>query len=156
MLLYIYIGTTAYVWYSSIKSLVKMDKRLKKEGYVFVQKSFGPADIFIATMGLVALSIPVLHLIFPLASYDKEEAYMWYKDKLLEDGAIEKHHVDVEDLNAENNINNYNMLYEVDNKKQLSQSFRVKFLPRDFDEEINDIKQEKEKTYKKEFFQKRR
>ena len=91
MFLYFYLGTTAFVWYDTFKSMIVMHRRLKKEGYKFtVPNHFGIGDVVIGTIFLVALSLPVVNLIFPLASVDKDEAYMWYKDKLLDDGAIEK------------------------------------------------------------------
>ena len=89
MILAIYLGETIYVWINTFKSMKDNDKRLKKEGYTFIKKRFnGIGDIVVGTMFLIALSIPVLNLIFPLSNRDKEKNYDNYKNYLLESNAI--------------------------------------------------------------------
>ena len=90
MLLYIYIGSTLYVWYDEIKHQIYLNKRLKEEGYKFTgRKYFGFADIVIGAFYLAALSIPVLNLLSPLSHRNKERSYDEYKNYLDEAGAIE-------------------------------------------------------------------
>ena len=98
MLLGIYLGTTAYVWVSTIKLFREMDQRLKEEGYTFTTKKFhGVGDIVIGTIFLITMSIPIFNLIFPIVNSNKERSYDEYKNKLLEAGSIERN-----DLTSEN------------------------------------------------------
>ena len=91
MLLYLYIGSTVYVWINTIKSFHDMNKRLKKEGFTFNQKGFGGVgDIVISGLFALALSVPVINLVFPLSGIDKERSYDEYKNYLLEAGAIDE------------------------------------------------------------------
>ena len=107
MLLGIYLGTTAFVWYKEFKLFIDMDKRLKKEGYTFTSKRInGIGDIIIGGAYIIAISIPILNLIFPLASWDKEKTYDEYKNMLLEAGHIEEPVGDV--VNKDNLISTIN------------------------------------------------
>ena len=91
MLLVIYLGTTAYVWIRTIKLMRDNDRRLKQEGYIFKGRKFSDIGDVITGIGCaVALSIPVLNLIFPLITKDKDRVYDEYKNMLLEAGSIEK------------------------------------------------------------------
>lgn len=90
MLFGLYLGSTAYVWYSTIKDHVEMDKRLKEEGYVFTVKKFDKNDIPILAVSALAMSLPLFNLVIPLSTMDKEQAYDEYKNRLLEAGSIEK------------------------------------------------------------------
>ena len=91
MLLYIYLGTTVYVWIDTIKSMINNDKRLKREGYKFIAPRFnGLPDIIVGVIYGIAMSIPVFNLMFPLSNKDKEKSYEEYKNMMLEAGSIEE------------------------------------------------------------------
>ena len=90
MLIGIYLGTTLYVWYDMIKHFKEMDKKLKEEGYEFLNKKHYFSDIPFVIFCIAALSIPVINLIFPLVNSNKDRSYDEYKNYLLEAGAIEK------------------------------------------------------------------
>jgi hypothetical protein len=88
MLFGLYLGTTAYVWYDTIKKYHEMNERLKKEGYVFKEKELNDTDLAYGALSALALSLSIFNLIVSLSSLDKEEAYQEYKRKLLSDGSI--------------------------------------------------------------------
>ena len=91
MLLYIYLGTTVYVWIDTIKNWKQMDKRLKEEGYVSTaNRGFNMGDFIICALTVIALSLPGLNLLFPIINHDKDASYDNYKNYLEEAGAIEK------------------------------------------------------------------
>ena len=105
MLLYLYIGSTAYVWVSTIKSMIDNDRRLKKEGYKIVGRRFsGLTDIVLGGIFLVAMSIPVFNLIFPIVEHNKEISYDEYKNMMLEAGHIEE--IDIIETNIQKPITN--------------------------------------------------
>lgn len=100
MLLYLYIGSTVYVWIDTIHHQIYLNKRLKKEGYKFTGKNyFSFADVVLGTFYLVALSVPVFNLLFPLSHINKNRSYDEYMNYLEEAGSIEKDndYVDVSD-----------------------------------------------------------
>lgn len=90
MLFGLYLGSTAYVWYSTIKDQLEWDKRLKEEGYVFTVKKFDKNDLPLLAISALAMSLPIFNLVLPLSTMDKEQAYDEYKNRLLEAGSIEK------------------------------------------------------------------
>ena len=115
MLLYLYIGSTAYVLIDAITHQIYLDRRLKKEGYKFTNgKRFGLNDLVWGAFYLLILSIPVLNLISPLSHINKDRSYDEYKNYLDEAGAIELE----EDtfLYQDNAIKNKNII-QVDNSK---------------------------------------
>ena len=128
MLLVLYIGSTAFVWISTIKYMHDNKKRLKDEGYKFTSRNhFGIGDIFIFGIVAILMSIPVANLIIPLSSHDKERSYDEYKNYLLDAGAIEekdeeikidniKQIKEVKVINKNNNKEIYIPLYRDDNE----------------------------------------
>ena len=99
MLLYIYIGTTVFVWADTLAHQIYLDRRLKKEGYKFTsRKYFGFADVVLSGFFLIALSVPVFNLLFPLSHLNKNRSYDEYKNYLEEAGAIEEPELKVEKL----------------------------------------------------------
>lgn len=179
MLLYIYLGTTAFVWLSEFKTMHDMDKRLKKEGYTFNGKKFnGIGDIVVGGLFLITMSIPVFNLIFPLASLDKERTYDEYKEMMLEAGHINEPEVETKnnkrvEIEYLGNIDNIRELYrlrkEIEEKKKnniididdaklvvrTNKDGHIYYSTMAYDEELNDL-DEKGYTYKKEFFRKKR
>ena len=141
--LYLYITTTAYVWVDTIGSMIYNDHRLKKEGYKFTVKRFhGIGDIVVCSLFAIAMSVPVLNLIFPIANHDKESSYDEYKNMLLEAGSIEEPDVKVEVKRA---FENNNII-----KKTINKVFR----PINNDMDYEDKKTDGH-TYRKEFINRR-
>lgn len=91
MLFYAYLGTTAYVWFDAIHHQLYLRRRLKKEGYQYTPKKyFGLADVVLGGFYLIALSVPIINLCYPLSHLNKNRAYDEYKNYLLDAGAIDK------------------------------------------------------------------
>ena len=119
MLLYFYLGTTAYVWINEFKSNYDMKKRLKNEGYTFNGKKInGIGDILLGALYLGLLSIPVFNLMFPIVNRNKERNYDVYKNMMLEAGHInepiekeEKPVITVNDTKLTQRINREGHIY---------------------------------------------
>ena len=86
----LYLGSTGFVWYKTIKDHIEMDERLKKEGYRFTVKKFDKNDLPLLGLSALAMSIPLFNLVLPLSTMNKEQTYDEYKNRLLEAGSIEK------------------------------------------------------------------
>lgn len=142
MLLYIYLGTTAFVWTDAILHQLYLDRRLKSEGYKFTNKK-SPDDIVWGAFYFMILCIPVLHLISPLSHIDKDRSYDEYMNYLEEAGAIEK----VEDFVNKKEIN----VITINNDKlveRTNSSGHIYYSPMNRYEE-NNIIEENGKVYKK-------
>jgi len=100
MLFGLYVGSTFYVWFTTIKDQIEMDKRLKEEGYVYKIKKFDKTDFPLLAISALAMSIPIFNLVLPLSTMDKERLYDEYKNRLLEAGSIEK----IEDKDKVNKV----------------------------------------------------
>ena len=91
MLFGIYLGTTAFVLFDTIRHQLYLDKRLKKEGYKFTANKYsGFADVVIGVFYLIALSLPGFNLFFPFSHINKDKSYDEYKNYLLDAGSIER------------------------------------------------------------------
>ena len=91
MLLGLYLGTTAFVWYDTFKSMYDNRKRLEKEGYKIEKRKVGTlGNIIVWGIFMVLLSIPAANLLFPLSNFNKEKSYDTYKNMMLEAGHIEE------------------------------------------------------------------
>ena len=146
MLLYLYIGSTAYVWVSTIKSMIDNDRRLKKEGYKFVGRKFGGVgDILLGGIFLIAMSIPVFNLLFPIVERDKERSYDEYKNMMLEAG-----HIEEPDIKEEIKSNIEKPTIKIVKKEIINQNKQEYYRPINNDD--IDILESSGKTYKKELF----
>ncbi len=90
MLLGIYLGTTAFAWYSVFRFKKIMNQRLNDDGYKTVKKEIELKDIIIGIFTGIALCVPVLNLSFPFALTTKNEDYIAFKNKGLNEGTIIK------------------------------------------------------------------
>ncbi len=149
MLLYLYIGSTAYVWVSTIKSMIDNDRKLKKEGYKFVGRKFGGVgDIIIGGIFLIAMSIPVFNLIFPIAGRNKERSYDEYKNMMLEAG-----HIEEPDIKEKIKTNVEKTDIKIIKKETINHNNQDYYRP--INSNNIDIIESKGKTYKKELFRNR-
>ena len=124
MLLYIYIGSTLYVWVDTIAHQIYLDRRLKKEGYRYTQKNyFSFADIILGLLYLSALSVPVFNLLFPLSHINKDRSYDEYMNYLDEAGSIEK--IEPEEKSNLNKINNMIKLEKINNNGKEKNIIRI-------------------------------
>ena len=152
MLLVVYLGTTAFVWITTFKFIHDMDKRLKKEGYKFtVRKLGGIGDIAISGLFLIAMSVPIFQLIFPISNLDRESSYDEYKNLLLEAGAIEEpdqeiinqiYEIEPQEINTTNEIKQEKTVHKVAEYKP--------YIPKYRDEDTNEYDiLDKGRSYKK-------
>ena len=145
MLLAAYLGTTAFVWYDTLKSMHDNKKRLVKEGYKIEKKRGGTlGNVIVWTIFLGMLSIPVVNLLFPFSNRDKERSYDEYKNMMLEAGHIEE--LDERVFNPMEDEVKQKNYQKVTNDK--SSDIKVQYRPV-FSGEITDIEEEKGYTYKK-------
>ena len=91
MLLYLYIGTTAYVWIEEFVHQKYLDTRLKNEGYIVDKnKKSDTTDHVYNRFKYMLLFLPLLNLLSPLSHFNKEKSYNDYKNDLLRRGVINK------------------------------------------------------------------
>ncbi len=85
----IYAGTTILAWYSAIKYRRVLDKRLKDDGYKYIKnRKYNAKEILKKTFEAVALSFPILNIMFIFGLKPDDQAYNEHKNNLLDEGLI--------------------------------------------------------------------
>ncbi len=87
MLFGIYIGSTIYVLRDVIKHTKEYRKKLEDEGYRFVDYEMTPLDILKGIFATALAFCPVVNLLYSF-SLGSDNAYMYYKNRLLKDKKI--------------------------------------------------------------------
>lgn len=121
MLLGLYIGTTIYVWRTMIKYADEFMKRLNDEGLELIKKE---TSLLTKILIIIALSFPVLNLVFAYLFGDINKSYEKTKNTIIENGGIKvKENVNIETMDSVEYIKSLDKSHEISDDIYLDQIY---------------------------------